>query len=440
MHAIWTALESQLIHRMNRIVSYRWPGGMNTLEIALLLAVVTMPFGYLWNSYSIVLFAAAALLSNSPAKKMERLRRYPLFWILPLSYFVWTVVTLIWDQGRALSRPVVDGVERSVSWFVFPVLFVTIDRLDFRSVKKILLAFVAANLCGSFCCLWRAYLEYKATDYINVFYYHHLSEHIGINAIYFSMYCVFSIYILIYYFLFKKQNFLVWLVCLAATGYLTVFVVLLSSKTMIFLLYISALSFAAYCVYYFRHKWGALILLLLLVAIPVLLIKFPYVNARMHDTQLREYRGTADDQNGLAVRGVLWGASWDLISARPVLGWGRYTVQGLLRKKYVQMGFNVGAKGNFNSHNQYLYTWLCYGLVGLCIYLVYAGTLLSVYLRRKNFLGICLLSLFILANITECMLEVQKGVVFFFLFGNLLLFHTMNPKSRPPEDDNGQMS
>ena len=414
---------------MNPIVSYKWPGGMNTLEITLLLAVVTMPFGYLWNSYAIDLFAAAALLSSSPVKKIAQLRKQAIFWILPLSYFVWMTVTFIWDKGRILSAEAVKDLEGNVSWFVFPVLFASIDRIDSQSVKKILLAFVAANLGGSFYCLWKAYLEYKSTNYINVFFYHHLSEHIGINAIYFSMYCVFSIYILCFYFLFKKQNFWLRLVCLMVTSYLTVFVMILSSKTMIFLLYLSALAFTVYCFYYFRSKWGALILSVLLVAIPVLLIKFPYVNARVSDTQIKEYSGSTDDQNGLAVRGVLWGASWDLISARPLLGWWRYNARDALDNKYRQQGFSVGANKNYNSHNQYLYTWLCYGLVGLSILTVYAGSLLAYFSRRRNFFGICLLSLFILANITECMLEVQKGIVFFFLFGNLFLFHSMNRKS-----------
>ena len=103
---------------MNYIVSYKWPGGMNTLEMALLLAVVTMPFDFVLNSYAIVLFAAAALLSNSPAEKITRLRKQPFFWILPLSYFAWIAIRLLWDNGSTLSASVVPDLERSVSWFV----------------------------------------------------------------------------------------------------------------------------------------------------------------------------------------------------------------------------------------------------------------------------------------------------------------------------------
>jgi O-antigen ligase len=420
---------------MNFIVSHRWPGGMNTLEMALLLAVVTMPFDFVLNSYAIVLFAAAALLSNSPWEKIKRLRKHAFFWIFPVSYFAWMAITLLWDKGSTRSASVVQDLERSVSWFVFPILFISIERIKPESVKKILFAFVTTNLLASFYCLWKSYLEYKTTNYINLFFYYHLSKHINISAIYFAMYCVFSIYILFYYLLFQKRSGWVRLGCLFITAYLTFFVVILSSKTMIFLLYISALVFTVYSFHYFRSKWGALIMSVLLVAMPVLLVKFPYVNARVRDTQIKEYRGTGDDQNGLAVRGVLWESSWNLISVRPVLGWGHYGARDVLQKKYLEMGFKEGARENYNSHNQYLYTWLCYGLIGLSIFLIYSGSLLYFFSRNKNVLGICLLLLFILANVTECMLEVQKGIVFFFLFGNLFLFHSANRKSRHPQQE-----
>jgi hypothetical protein len=66
---------------------------------------------------------------------------------------------------------------------------------------------------------------------------------------------------------------------------------------------------------------------------------------------------------------------------------------------------------------------LCYGLLALTILLINTGNLLFFFSREGNFPGICMLLLFIFANLTECMLEVQKSIVFFFLFGNLLLFH-----------------
>src|SRR5580704_13601312 len=149
---------------MNRTRLHKRLGGMNILEVTLLFAVVTLPLNYLLNSYSIVLFAIATLLSDSPAKKMTRLRENSNYWILPLFYFVWMTIVLIWDKGSTFSVQTGEDLESSASWFVFPILFATIDRIDSRSIKKILLAFVVSNLGASLYCLFKAYLEYKSTN------------------------------------------------------------------------------------------------------------------------------------------------------------------------------------------------------------------------------------------------------------------------------------
>jgi len=411
------------IQLMGRFILKQRIGGMNLLEICLILATITIPFDYLWNSYAIVLFAAASLLSTSLEKKIDYLRKNKIYWILPLSFFIWITISLIWDRGSAFSTSVVEIWEGHVSWFVFPILFITIDKINPQSIKKILFSFLATNIVASVYCLWKAYEQYQATKYINRLFYHRLSAHIGINAIYFSLYCVFSIYILLFYFLFKRKKMLLNFLTLLCIGYLTIFVVLLSSKTLIFLLYLSALVFTVYSFYYFRSKLVALIMSVLLIAIPVLAIKFSYVKSRISDTQIKEYNGPEDNQNGFAVRGVLWESSWDLIRSRPLIGWGRFEAQDALQIKYLEMGFAEGKKENYNSHNQYIYTWLCWGLIGLALLLMYLGLHLRAFFRSRHFLGISLLLLFILANMTECMFEVQKGIVFFFLFSNLLLFH-----------------
>jgi len=410
---------------MNSGIMNQKIGGMNIVAICLLLAVITIPLDYLWNSYFIALFSIVALLSNNFFKKIEYLKANKFFWIVPAAYFFWSAITLLWDKQARHSEYIIKGLESKVSWVAFPIIFASIERIDPKSIKKILFAFIATNIAGSLYCLWKAYLEYKATNYINILFYHHLSRHINISAIYFSMYCVFSIYILFFYFFFKKQSGWIRLLSLLCVGYLAVFIMLLSSKIFIFLLYLSALIFIVYSFYYFKSKLGTLIMLVLLIAIPVLLIKFPYVQSRVLDTHIKEYSGPEDDQNGLAVRGVLWESSWKLIRSKPILGWGRYSAQDALEKQYMRMGFLEGVKENYNSHNQYLYTWLCYGLTGLLLIAIYFSKLLQTFIRKKQLLGIGLLFLFIFANITECMLEVQKGLVFFLLFVNLFLFHPL---------------
>jgi len=390
------------------------------VEFSLILVVLTLPFSILINSYCIVFFAFAAIISNKLTKKWANLRESWRIWIWPMIYYLWMAVRLYTDESPARTPHL---LETGFSLIVFPVIFGSIDKLGPKLVRRVLVAFAVANIGASFYCLWKSYEDYKASDYINFFFYHHLSNHIGISAIYYSMYCVFSVYVLLYYFLLRKKKTWIRLLAILAIAYLGVFILMLSSKAFIVILYLSALGVVVYSFYYLRYKLSATIMFLLLIAIPFLLVKFPYVTERLRDTQIREYRGAADNQNGLAVRGVLWESTWALIKQRPIVGWGYFYGKDVLQYQYLQKGFEEGVKDDYNSHNQYLFTWLCYGLIGLITLLVFFWQLLRSFLLGRQFLGICLLLMFILANNTECMLETHKGIVFFLAFSNLLLYH-----------------
>jgi len=329
-------------------------------------------------------------------------------------------IRLIWDKSPDKTN---QTLETGFSYLLFPLIFGSMETLNPRTVKRVLVSFVAANIAGSIYCLWKAYLAYKETNYFNFLFYHHLSGHIGINAIYFSMYCLFSLYVLFYYFLVSKVGWGMRIISVLCIGYLSVFIMMLSSKTFIFLLYLSALIVVVYSFYYLKYRLSTVVMFMLLVAIPFLLIKFPYVNARVRDTQVKEYAGASDDQNGIAVRGVFWESTWKLIREAPITGWGHFSAIDELQQEYLRRGFAEGVKHKYNSHNQYLFTWLCYGLVGLAALSLFLAQLLKSFIQGNQFIGICLVIMFILANITECMLETHKGIVFFLFFSSLIVFN-----------------
>jgi O-antigen ligase len=231
-------------------------------------------------------------------------------------------------------------------------------------------------------------------------------------------------FILVYYFLTRKLPLWARILSIASIVYLLFVIVLLSSKMFIFIFYMSGLVIAFYS---YRHqrkiKPGLAVVFILLFALPILSTKFSFVSSRITETKLQEYRGTIDDQNGLAVRGVLWKSSWNLILQRPILGWGRFGGQEGLRQLVAEAGFEEGAKKNYNSHNQYLYAWLCYGLPGILFFVGMLVTYLVIFIRKKQYFGIYLVSSFMVAIITECMMETQRGIVFFFLFTTIFLYH-----------------
>jgi O-antigen ligase len=423
---------------MNRMLAI-WIEKMNILGLCLILAVITLPFDNNLNSYTIVAFGVTAFFSNGMRRKIILLKYNSRWWLLPMAYFFWTVTFFFIDKSPNKTTKILDGYS---SLIAFPILLGSIEKLKARTVKNILISFVLSNVAGSFYCVYKAFLEYKAANnYVNLFFYHHLSEHIGISAIYFSMYCVFSIMILLYYYYFIDSSWRAKFFAFLAMGWLVFFVIILSSKMFIFLLYLSGLLIGFYFRHYFRNrKWGFGSTLALFVVIPFLLYNLPYTKDRIKSTRFSEYRGVIDNNNGLAVRGLLWKSSWDLIKHNSILGMGHYEAQDSLREKYQHTGFEEGVTGNYNSHNQYLYTLLCYGWPGLLMMVIFLIRFFWISVQRKFFLSVMLGLFFIIANITECMLETQKGIVFFMLFSCLLLYHA-EPEGLPShQKDKNQIS
>lgn len=394
--------------------------GILIVDTCLILVAASLPFDILINSYFIVLFSIIAFFSNSLSKKWRHLRQNGSLYIWPVGYFAWMAIRLIWDKSPNRTN---QTLETGFSYLVFPLIFGSMETLSPSTLKRVLVSFVAANIAGSIFCLRKAYLAYKESNYFGFLFYHHLSSHIGISAIYFSMYCIFSLYILFYYFLLSKVRWWMRIISVLCITYLSVFIMMLSSKTFIFLLYLSALIVVIYSFYYLKYRLSTAVMLLLLIVIPLLLIKFPYVNARVRDTQVKEYTGASDDQNGIAVRGVFWESTWKLIQDAPIAGWGHFSAIDSLQQEYLKRGFAEGVKQRYNSHNQYLFTWLCYGLVGLAVLSLFLAQLLKSFFQGNQFIGICLVLMFILANITECMLETDKGIVFFLFFSSLMVFN-----------------
>ena len=394
--------------------------GILIMDSCLILVAASLPFDILINSYCILLFSIVAYFANGLSNKWMHLRQNRSLCIWPIGYFAWMAIRLIWDKSPDRTN---QTLETGFSCLIFPLIFGSMETLNPRTVKRVLVSFVAANIAGSIFCLWKAYLAYKESNYFSLLFYHHLSGHIGISAIYFSMYCIFSLYILFYYFLLSKVEWWMRIISVLCIGYLSVFIMMLSSKTFIFLLYLSVLIVVVFSFYYFKYRLITAVMLLLLIVIPLLLIEFPYVNARVRDTQVKEYAGASDDQNGIAVRGVFWESTWKLIRDAPITGWGHFSAIDALQQEYLKRGFADGVKQKYNSHNQYLFTWLCYGLVGLAALSLFLAQLLKSFFQGNQFIGICLVLMFILANITECMLETHKGIVFFLFFSSLIVFN-----------------
>lgn len=108
------------------------------------------------------------------------------------------------------------------------------------------------------------------------------------------------------------------------------------------------------------------------------------------------------------------------IKQSPFFGYGIGDTKNILTECYIQKQ-NIYSGLYFNSHNQFLSSWLAAGILGLI-----SLTLIFYYnfnlAKKEGFIYISMIILFLLVMLIENILERQNGVILFSFFINLFAF------------------
>ena len=156
-----------------------------------------------------------------------------------------------------------------------------------------------------------------------------------------------------------------------------------------------------------------------------------YLNWRINSLEIKQYSGPQDDNNGFALRTVTWTSAVELIADRPLLGYGLRGANDALVEKYREKDFQRGIPERYNSHNQFLETWLESGAVGLLLLLSLLGIVFIASLRRRSFLLSLAVVHFVLVSMVEGTLEIQQQFTFYLLFIFLFYYHYFDNNRKP---------
>jgi O-antigen ligase len=130
---------------------------------------------------------------------------------------------------------------------------------------------------------------------------------------------------------------------------------------------------------------------------------------------------------GKALRMAIWKCSSDIISNHWLTGVGTGDVQDSLQAAYERRQFYFASRYNrYNAHNQFVQHTLAYGVVG---FVVFAACLLVPFLLYVKKPGYQLYCLFLISFLSICMtesiLEISKGIIFYSFFNSIFAFvHT----------------
>lgn len=162
---------------------------------------------------------------------------------------------------------------------------------------------------------------------------------------------------------------------------------------------------------------------LLIIIIGFGVYQIPTIKNRVNNTisGISSDNKKTDVSDATAARSIAYKSEIELIKNKPILGYGMGNAVEVLKKQLRAAGYTALAE-DMHVHNQYFNNWLQNGLPGILILLILLVFFLSYFYNLNNWTG-CWFTVLVCMNlITDDMLEIQAGIVFFVLVWSLYLF------------------
>ena len=424
---------------------------MNALRIQrvkftglLALAVVTLPFSIAAFNLAAVLLFVSWIIDWDWKGKWRTLTANPLVIVFVL-FFLMHLFAVSYSADKVTAW---FGVEKKILFIALPLMLASV-KLEKEDVRFLLNLFIITCLTGTVICLVVAYGKttqgltnfnfdaYSALNYHTLspqynndawafFSYVELASGIGMHPAYFSLYLTFCVLILIHFHAesFSRYGKLKQVVILLTLFYLSVFIICLSTR-------IITLAFFIITIYGTVKflapsspliKWSAAFLFgSFLVAV---LYLNPVSRFRNYQEMVSTwpFLKTGLQTQSTTIRASLWFLSIkSLTNTNYLIGTGTGDVEHLIQKTANE--YDISNILNTNDpHNQYFYTLLGMGAIGLLLLLSCLILPAIFAFQNQNYFFLTFITLYSLLCITESALEVQKGIAFFCLFNSLFLF------------------
>ncbi len=384
------------------------------------LVILTLPFPMMLNNIAIMLFVLFSLFRIKKIKLSKRVSHF----FFP-AIFILSMVSLLYTCDVFRGYKNVEKISAFITFYLFLPSLV----IDNKKMKRLLLLFANFTLIVLLYCLavgvynivtTDSYYIYNPETFVNEQYlrYHRLAYAIDFHAIYLSIFLAFSASVFIHYFnSFSKKGkrITVFKLVILATGMylLNSFAVLASFLVIV----ISALFFFNHGISTFKK----ILIVLLILSLPTAI----FINkAKAFDTSFLNYN-IEDGQhskkwNSLNIRLAKWECAVEAAKDRPLMGQGVGCVQVKLNEVYKDKGFEIGYSKGYATHNQYLHYLVELGIPGILIFLVFLIMGFYHSIRDKSFLLFSLMTLLTLCSMTENVLTLNKGILFFTAFYYLI--------------------
>jgi len=358
-----------------------------------------------------------------PRQLFRQVKHQRLIWLV-IAFYLFHVLSLVVSSN--VEQAFFD-LERKLTLLLIPLAFSSLPTIKEKRQHHILISFVAANgvialICTGFFIdrlLDPVYFK-KFLDYPLYYIYRDFS--LFNHPTYFALFMGLSVAFLLY--LYHQRQTLIsrrWIVVMVVFFSLLVFVI--SSRAAIIVLVV---LFLLTIFHYGRSPAVKIALLAGLVVLSTLgLTNYRFNNYL--ELAGKVIQGKKIDSRELieqdALRFLLWDVTVDLTRQNLWLGTGTGDIRKDLKEEYARRDILKHMQRTFNPHNQYLSTLLGVGIFGMLVLLSILIWPLILACRRRDYLGMSLLIVFLLNLAFESMLNRSPGILSFAFFYGWIIVH-----------------
>ena len=404
--------------------------------LLLKLIIISLPFSIVANSLFIGLLIINTLLGLTYQEvKSAFSKRYLL--LLLAAPFLFTLIGLLYSNNY------VEGwkqIEKSLSQFVFPLIFIFVRPLDKKQLRELGYTFISVCLFILMFSFMASFITViKNKSFVDVtkltdrkyyyFTYELLAGTVQMSPIYLSIYFNLAIA-----YLFTEASQLRSKIKYSLIFLFGIYTVLLMSKMGILILILIIISSG---IIFFTKKAitfkKGILLAIGLIAAVLAIGNFKPFQERVSNINYFDYdysKGHISYWNGASLRMATWSCAVELMKENLILGVGTGNVEKALLEKYEEKEFSLGILLDYNAHSQYLHYTLRFGIVGLFVFVLIC-IFYPIYhsIKRREVFVFFVVLIYSFSFLTEAVLERHQGVVLF-AFLQTILFHSviMKPK------------
>tara|TARA_R110002020_G_scaffold122487_7_gene278030 strand:- start:40433 stop:41731 length:1299 start_codon:yes stop_codon:yes gene_type:complete len=323
-----------------------------------------------------------------------------------------------------------NGLEKKLSFVVLPVSIglIGIGKRDLKSILRIF--YYSGILVTSYAVIVGVALWIRE-DNTSFLVNHGLSQNIGFHATYLSMYLLFAIaYPIIRFqdFPSRMEKYLLFFL----TGLLIIYIILLAVRIVWLLFFFLLIIWLTYVFFSkgFKLKYFLGIALFSLMVLTISMMLGPVRERFKEAINFNNEYNIEKVWGGRNIRIMVWKSGISLLEKKPFSGYGSSSqVQKELNLYYKDHNlgpilYMMKKNGNaFNAHNQFLAEVLKHGLILGMLYFFILLIMVSVFWKNSRVLGILFFIIIFGVSLTETILELNKGIVFFAFFGSVLCFN-----------------